>query len=155
GHPRSQLACAMYVEIAAALLRGDEIGAAISLAQELVGSLIATHFPSEKQPFARLLSTRLELLTETNVSGSGYVIHCLEASLWCSLRAESYATGVLQAVNLRNDTDTTGAVTGGLLGLRFGLPAIPPEWLQVLARRDDISNLCRRFQIVCQQRWEA
>jgi ADP-ribosylglycohydrolase len=155
GHPRSQLACVMYVEIAAALLRGSEFSAAVANSQEIVASLVADRFPQEQQPFARLLSPGLELLAESDVSGSGYVLHCLEASLWCSLNAVSYEAGVLQAINLGEDTDTTGAVTGGLLGLRFGLKTIPIEWIQALARRNDIFNLCQRFQLACQQRWES
>jgi ADP-ribosylglycohydrolase len=155
GHPRSQLACAMYVEFAAALIRGSELSAAFSAAQAVIASVVADRFPGEKKPFARLLSQGLELLAESEISGSGYVLHCLEASLWCSLNAQSYESGVLRAVNLGEDTDTTGAVTGGLLGLRFGLQAIPPEWIQTLARKSDIFNLCQRFQLACQQRWEA
>jgi ADP-ribosylglycohydrolase len=155
GHPRSQLACAMYVEIAAALIRGSDMSEALHATQEVIASVVADRFPGEKKPFARLLSQGLELLVESDVSGSGYVLNCLEASLWCSLNAESYETGVLRAVNLGEDTDTTGAVTGGLLGLRFGLKAIPPEWIQTLARKNDIFNLCQRFQLACQQRWEA
>jgi ADP-ribosylglycohydrolase len=154
-HPRSQLACAMYVEIAAGLIRGSDMSVAVSAAQKVMTSVVADRFPNEKKPFARLLSQGLELLAESEISGSGYVLNCLEASLWCSLNAESYESGVLQAVNLGEDTDTTGAVTGGLLGLRFGLKAIPPEWIQVLVRKNDIFNLCQRFQLACQQRWES
>jgi ADP-ribosylglycohydrolase len=89
------------------------------------------------------------------ISGSGYVIHCLESSLWCAAQAASYLEGVLRAVNLGDDTDTTGAVTGGLLGLRFGKSAIPSEWVEQLARRNDILALCDRFQEVCQRKWET
>jgi ADP-ribosylglycohydrolase len=45
------------------------------------------------------------------------VLHTLEASLWCLLTEDTYADAVLKAVNLGGDTDTTGAVTGGLAGL--------------------------------------
>ena len=72
-------------------------------------------------------------------------MHTLEAALWCLLRYGSYAETVLAAVNLGEDTDTTGAVTGGLAGLYYGEAAIPPEWLQVLARRADIEDLAVRM----------
>ena len=45
------------------------------------------------------------------------MLHTLEASLWCLLTEDTYADAVLKAVNLGGDTDTTGAVTGGLAGL--------------------------------------
>ena len=55
--------------------------------------------------------------------------------------ADENAETVLAAVNLGDDTDTTGAVTGGLAGLYYGEAAIPPEWLAALARRADIEAL--------------
>jgi ADP-ribosyl-[dinitrogen reductase] hydrolase len=48
-------------------------------------------------------------------------------------------------VNLGDDTDTTGAVAGGLAGLAYGEAAIPAEWLDVLARRADIEDLAARL----------
>jgi len=155
GHPRCQLACACFVEVAAAVIRGIAIGEAIVLARETIRPLMASRFPAEETTFAKLFSADFASLAEADLSGSGYVIHCLESSLWCALNAETYAAGVLRAVNLGDDTDTTGAVTGGLLGLRFGEAAIPTEWVQQLARRDDILALGERFQQVCQRRWEA
>lgn len=155
GHPRSQLACVMFVEIAAAIIRGVELTLAVAAAQTAILSLLASRFPSERRHFEKLLSPHLATLAESQISGSGYVIHCLEASLWCALQASSFSSGVLRAVNLGDDTDTTGAVTGGLLGLHFGAAAIPEDWQHQLARRDDILSLCDRFQIVCQRRWDA
>lgn len=38
------------------------------------------------------------------------------------------------------------AVTGGLAGLLYGHATIPPEWLEVLARRKDIDSLADRLQ---------
>lgn len=146
GHPRCKLACAFYVEVAAALVRGESLEQGIAQAIALVLPFIRKHHPQEVETFANVFSPTLASLSESEISGSGYVIHCLEASLWCALRAQSYADGVLAAVNLGDDTDTTGAVTGGLLGLRFGLAAIPQEWQVPLARRADILALSERLQ---------
>jgi ADP-ribosyl-[dinitrogen reductase] hydrolase len=128
GHPRCQCSCAFYVEVAAALVRGESLEQGIAQATELVQPIIQKQHPREVETFAKIFSPTLAALPENEISGSGYVIHCLEASLWCALRAKTYSEGVLAAVNLGDDTDTTGAVTGGLLGLRFGLAGIPSEW---------------------------
>lgn len=50
------------------------------------------------------------------------------------------------AVNLGSDTDTTGAVTGGLAGLLYGFQNIPDKWLSQLARKDDILDLTQRCE---------
>lgn len=71
-------------------------------------------------------------------------IHTLEASVWCLLTTNSYSEAVLKAVNLGDDTDTTGAVTGAMAGLYYGMTAIPEEWLAVLARRDEIESLAEK-----------
>ena len=69
----------------------------------------------------------------------------LEAALWCLLRSEFYGETVLKAVNLGGDTDTTAAVAGGLAGLFYGFEAVPGEWIDTLARKDDIFTLVDRF----------
>jgi ADP-ribosylglycohydrolase len=112
-------------------------------------------FPEEAAAFERLLSPALAKLDAVDVFSTGYVIHCLEASLWCAQRAASFRAGVLAAVNLGDDTDTTGAVAGALLGLRFGIHQIPTDWIDALARLSDVRGLIERFQGACLPRWRT
>lgn len=95
--------------------------------------------------YAAFLDGSLLSLAEAEVQSTGYVVHTLEAALWCLLRHDTYAATVLAAVNLGHDTDTTGAVVGGLAGLGYGEAGIPPEWLAGLARRPDIEDLAIRL----------
>jgi hypothetical protein len=46
--------------------------------------------------------------TAEEVRGTGYVVDCLEAALWCFLTTDSFAAAILQAANLGDDADTTG-----------------------------------------------
>jgi len=92
-----------------------------------------------------VLSGDIQNFPENDIESSGYVMHSLEASLWCLLNSNSYKETVLKAVNLGHDTDTTGAIAGGLAGLAYGLEDIPKMWVQRLARVDDIEHLCERF----------
>ena len=75
---------------------------------------------------------------------SGYVVDTLEAAIWCILNTNSYKECVLKAVNLGNDTDTVGAVVGGLAGIYYGIDNIPKEWLDVLAKKQYIKELCEK-----------
>lgn len=79
------------------------------------------------------------------ISGSGYVIHCLEASAWCFWRSTSFRDAVLQAVNLGDDADTTGAVCGQIAGAFYGEEGIPPEWLSRLVMLSEIRSLADRL----------
>ncbi|WAJ27807.1 ADP-ribosylglycohydrolase family protein [Antarcticirhabdus aurantiaca] len=72
------------------------------------------------------------------IRSSGYVVHTLEAALWATARTRSFAEAVILAVNLGEDADTVGAVTGQIAGAVYGASAIPERWLQILAWRDEI-----------------
>ena len=154
-HPRCQLACVMLSEAIALLVQRCSIERAVVEAQAVLRRLLSSEHPDEADAFERLLAPSLADLDEHDVSTSGYVIHTLEASLWCALRAESFRSGVLAAVNLGDDTDTTGAVAGALLGLRFGLGQVPREWIIALARLLDIQALVDRFQAACLRKWRV
>src|SRR5690606_11054682 len=100
--------------------------------------------PEEVAHFSRLLKRNIFDLDEKDIASSGYVVHTLEASIWCLLTTDNFETAVLKAVNLGEDTDTTASVTGGLAGLLYGFDAIPKEWIRELAGRKAIEDLARR-----------
>lgn len=86
--------------------------------------------------------TTFRQLPEAAIASSGYVVHTLEAALWCLLQTEDYASCVLRAVNLGRDTDTVGAVAGGLAGLYYGFMDIPADWLSVIPDAEETYKLC-------------
>lgn len=75
------------------------------------------------------------------VKTSGFVIHTLEAALICSYLSCSFEEALVTAVNLGGDTDTVGAVTGGLAGAYYGYEAIPERWLNKLLVKDKLIRL--------------
>lgn len=50
--------------------------------------------------FDRLLVADIKDVIMDEISSSGYVLHTLEASIWCLLNTDSYKDAVLKAVNL-------------------------------------------------------
>ena len=82
-------------------------------------------------------------LPEQSIKSSGYVVDSLEAALWCLLTTENFKDALLKAVNLGDDADTVGAITGGLAALYYGYEAIPGEWLEVIVKREEIEALCK------------
>ena len=79
-------------------------------------------------------------LRESEIKSSGYVVDSLEAALWCLLTTRDYSECVLKAVNLGEDTDSIAAIAGGLAGIKYGLDAIPKDWLDALQAKDVIEN---------------
>lgn len=83
--------------------------------------------------------------SKNHIESTGYVLHSLTASLWCLWNTFSYKDAVLTAVNLGADTDTTGAITGSLAGIYYGLDNIPECWINELKNSKSIFDICNRF----------
>ncbi|KXS55546.1 MAG: hypothetical protein AWU57_108 [Marinobacter sp. T13-3] len=79
--------------------------------------------------------------TRDEISSSGYVINTLEAALWSCYHTECFEDALIAAVNLGDDADTVGAVTGQIAGAAWGVASIPARWLEPLAWGKRISGL--------------
>lgn len=74
--------------------------------------------------------------------GQGWIAEeALAISIYCALVARNFKQGVILAVNHDGDSDSTGSITGNLLGAMHGVKAIPSEWLQPLELREVITPL--------------
>ncbi len=143
GHIISRMACGIYSLIAAQILSGKTIAEAFAL-----GMNDAKTFYGNEEAFghfSRLCDENFAALPEDKISAAGYVVCTLEAALWCLLNTDDYKTLALKAVNLGEDTDTTGAVAGGLAGMIYGVEEIPAEWLKTLKRRDYLEKIADDF----------
>ncbi|MBD2741012.1 ADP-ribosylglycohydrolase family protein [Coleofasciculus sp. FACHB-1120] len=146
-HLRSQIACGIYISIGVCLLKGLAPQAAyLQGIQDVKEIYSQSLYAQEKHHFQRVNSGELASLPIDSIRSGGYVIDTLEASLWCLLNSSSYAEAVLKAVNLGEDTDTTAAVTGGLAGIYYGVENIPDEWINQIARIEDIIDLATRLE---------
>jgi ADP-ribosyl-[dinitrogen reductase] hydrolase len=147
-HFRSVFACFIYIVYAIELLKGKDKFQAYNQMKIILDDFVPNKDFNNReiQLFDRLLKANIIDFEEDKIHSSGYVLHSLEASFWCVLNSNSYAETVLKAVNLGGDTDTTGAIAGGLAGLIYGYETIPKEWINVLARKDDIMDLCDKLE---------
>lgn len=85
--------------------------------------------------------------TRDQIRSSGYVIDTLEAALWAAGTTSTFEEALIRAVNLAEDADTVGAVTGQLAGALYGASAIPERWLHPLAWQREISEAADRLLI--------
>lgn len=83
--------------------------------------------------------------TEADIRGSGYVVECLEAALWCFHHTNTFEAAILAAANLGDDADTTGAVCGQIAGAFYGTAGFPAAWLERLALQTEIRALADRL----------
>jgi len=119
-------ACVAFNELIAVALKGQ-------LRRDLL--TVAADIEDEDSRVSATLREAVVAEPE-EIHSSTAVLETLRAAVWCVLQARSFEEAVVLAVNLGNDSDTTGAVTGALAGAIFGELGIPSRWLDKLADRD-------------------
>lgn len=127
--PRCVDAAVLYCDLAALLLEGRAPAAAVE--QVLTGT------PAGEEARDRLAGAPGKTLSQ--LRPTGYVLDTLEVAVWAVSQPASLEECLIEIVNLGDDADTTGAVAGGLLGVRDGSGAIPPRWLARLEYRERLA----------------
>ncbi|MCR5260200.1 MAG: ADP-ribosylglycohydrolase family protein, partial [Desulfovibrio sp.] len=92
----------------------------------------------------RVLDGSLPYVLEPEIQSGGFVLHTLEAALWCLLNSDSYEETVLKAVGLGRDADTTACVAGAIAAVCWGRDSIPADWVEGLAGRDELLRIARK-----------
>ena len=114
----------------------------VALAGGSKDEILATPAPDDLAPaIAAIASGAYRDKAEPAIESTGYVVHSLEAALWCFERTESYENAVLAATNLGHDADTTAAICGQLAGAHYGAEGIPDVWRARVAMRDRIEGM--------------
>ncbi|CAF1483926.1 unnamed protein product, partial [Rotaria sordida] len=81
---------------------------------------------------------------DKGIRGKGYIVNALEAALWAFLSDQgSFENGVLAAVNLGDDTDTTAAIYGQLAGACYGFGELREDWVEQVYAKDFIECLSK------------
>jgi ADP-ribosyl-[dinitrogen reductase] hydrolase len=124
------------VEMNRRVIKGDDPLAAVD-------HLVAALPDSVRDGFAPLLAPGWtpEQLRVSN----GSVWGCLAQAVWALRTTDSFEDAVTAAVDLGDDADTVGCVTGALAGARYGVQAIPSRWSTYVHGRIDGPDGRRRY----------
>ena len=145
GHPTGKIAaCGLALLVILAAMDED-----LRVAARPVLNAYFSEYGEEANETMRAINLALTL-AESDVDrkeaiaqlGEGWVAEeALAISLYCALVAGDFRDGVTLAVNHDGDSDSTGVTTGNILGARWGVEAIPPEWLDALELREVITEI--------------
>ena len=151
-HLRSKIACYIYSKIIADIMNSEMkdkfeiVEKSINCCREFLENKENTEINEEIKRFGRLWNMETFVnLDEDYIKSGSYVVHTLEAALWCFLNTQDYEECVLKAVNLGKDTDAIGAMAGGLAGLYYGYENIPQIWLETIPKREWIEELAKEM----------
>jgi len=145
-HFRAVFSCFIFVEFGIELLHNDKFSALENMRVTIKNFAQKQEFnANEIKLFDRVLSGDITKIKEEELSSEGYVLDSLESAFWCLMTTNTYKDSVLKSVNLGGDTDTTGAINGGLAGIHYGLDTIPQNWILGIARLEDIRKLSLDF----------
>ena len=137
-HIISKTACHFLVEWLIECLKTNDV----MLAYENECNIFTKTYKEDliQSQFRRIFTREVINLPASKIRSTGYVVDTLESVIWCTFNSNSYKDAVLMAVNLGNDTDTIGAITGGVAGLIYGYNSIPQKWEKQLRNKRLIYN---------------
>lgn len=117
--------CVAYGEIVDCLVEGAEVPDALAAARAL-----------NLHPKVRGALEIDPRLPVERLRTSGYVIDSLGCAVWAIQQDTTFEEVIVALVNRGDDTDTTGAIAGGLVGVLHGVNAIPSRWREKLEYHD-------------------
>ena len=140
-HEISILGCFIYVLLVIELLSDEEKENAYSNIRKYN---YRKYFSLENiKYYDRLLNNDISKLNVDSISSMGFIVDTLEAVIWCFINNNSYDKCVIEAINLGNDSDTIGALVGGLSGIYYG--NLPSKWLDSIIKKDYLLQLSNDY----------
>lgn len=121
-HEECMAGCAFVNSMIAQMIAGS------SPAQAYDKAVKSVQMPMELQQTILLAPHR----KRDELRNTGWVRHTIESALWGLLNTNSFEEALVQVINLGEDADTAGAVTGALAGAAYGLDGIPMGWKSAL-----------------------
>ncbi|CUU56888.1 ADP-ribosylglycohydrolase [Parafrankia irregularis] len=148
--PRCVQACVAYTAIVSALVDGAPVGAALRSGGDAVAALGADQAAGAGARAGSDVGGAAEVVAAlatpatiglTELPTTGYVVHSLAVAVWAIQQPAPLEELLVDVVNRGDDSDTTGAIAGGLLGARDGVGAVPPRWAERLEYATEIAHL--------------
>lgn len=122
-HPQAVECAIAYSLILDRMLGGDDVKFAVTSVRKRIRPQL-----TDKELIKYLGKHVFEKPAEPDKSNRGNALITLAVALWAAAEAKDFRDGITKAVGIGGDTDTYGAVAGGLLGASCGIDGIPHEW---------------------------
>lgn len=84
------------------------------------------------------------------VAPDGFVVNTLLWVLHLLLTSANFEEVVVRAANNGFDSDTVGAIAGGLAGLYYGFEALPERYVSAILRKKELLDITERLYVLRQ-----
>jgi ADP-ribosyl-[dinitrogen reductase] hydrolase len=137
-HDDAVASCIAYSVMTGSILNGFEPSAAWIRTRQLLFREPYASMPRLPQ----VLDTEMVRPTEEEIwPHSGGAVLSLRIAVWATMNAKDFRDGLTKIVELGGDTDTYGAIAGGMMGAHFGFTQIPEEWRETVLGKDRLTNI--------------
>ena len=142
GHPTGYIAAGCFAEILASLAEGASLHEAVEQGMARLDVPEAGETQQALKAAVALAEGSSHSAETLATLGEGWIAEeALAMGVYCALVARDFSHGVLLAVNHSGDSDSTGSITGNIMGLIHGEAGIPQTWLDRLELREVITRL--------------
>lgn len=144
GHPTGYLASGTFASIISRVLSGTSLNSAIDDSISILKS------KKNSEETLRTIDKAVEFVSKSTPGpdiikeiGEGWIAEeALGISIYCALVASNdFKKAVLLAINHSGDSDSTGSITGNILGAMHGIDIIPENWVQNLELKGLIEEI--------------
>ena len=160
GHSLGYMSAAVLALIIRSIVYGESNKTLKSIIEEALDT-VASEFTGDPHlnELTDIVSLAIRLsennqpdLDNIHMIGEGWVAEeTLGIAVYCALRhQDDFSAGIIAAVNHGGDSDSTGAVTGNILGALLGYEAIDQKWKKdlelsdvILEMADDLCHGCQ------------
>jgi ADP-ribosylglycohydrolase len=144
GHPSGYLSAGALSFIIAAIFEGVDLETAVEQSLEELKV-----YPSSEECSELILKAITLVNSDTpdlqaiESLGEGWVgEEALAISIYCALKYQTdFEKAVITAVNHNGDSDSTGAITGNIVGAYLGIDAIPQNWVNQVELSTELTQL--------------
>jgi ADP-ribosylglycohydrolase len=144
GHPSGYLSAGALADIIASIIDGENIETAVEK------TILKLKTRDQHEECTRILIKAIDLVKSElpdieaiSQLGEGWVgEEALAISVYCALKyQDDFKKAVVAAVNHSGDSDSTGAITGNILGAYLGINHIPEDWVNNVEMKDVIMQV--------------
>ncbi len=144
--PEAYLSAGFHSAVVSNLMQGESLEKAFDDAMLLLSTYDGFEKTFEYIQRAReLAKTDIDPKVAIESLGYGFKGHeAIAISTYCIFKnPTNLKDALIMSVNHSGDSDSTGAITGNILGTAIGLDTVPKEWIQSLELRREITAMAK------------